>query len=137
MEMKWFSEEEVNCPCGCGATLNTYVKKALDTLREAYGKPVYVEQAGTCENYSVNHVGRNPTSTHIDSGDGALAVDVKKATFDCKEDYFHFLSCAYDAGFTGFGQGIGWFDVHKKDKRLHIDMRDVEDIITWVYYDKD
>lgn len=132
--MKWFSREEIECPCGCGATLSVETKMALDLLRELYGKPIRVEQAATCRDYSVNKVGRKPTSTHIDNGDGALAVDVKKSTFSSKEDYFHFISCAYDAGFTGFGQGIGWYDVHKEDKRLHIDMRDTEDIVTWVYY---
>ena len=132
--MRWFSEDEITCPCGCGATLSEETKKALDYVREQYGKPVYVEQGATCEEYSVNKVGRKPTSTHIDHGDGALAVDIKKKTFTSKEDYFHFLKCAYDAGFMGFGIGIGWFDVHKSDKRLHIDMRDTNDIVTWVYY---
>lgn len=132
--MKYFTEKEISCPCGCGATLSTETKKALDYLRGQYGKPIYIEQGATCHDYSVNKVGRKPTSTHIDNGGGALAVDIKQKTFNSKEDYFHFLSCAYNAGFSGFGQGIGWFDIHKTDKRLHIDMRDTPDIVTWVYY---
>jgi len=133
--MKYFKEEEINCPCGCGATLSEETKKALDYLRGCYGKPVYIEQGATCKDYSINVVGRKPTSTHIDNGEGALAVDIKHKTFHSKEDYFHFLKCAYDAGFMGFGQGVGNFDIHKRDRRLHIDMRDTEDIVTWLYYD--
>ena len=132
--MKYFSEDEIDCPCGCGATLSEETKKAIDLLRELYGKPIYVEQAATCKDYSVNKVGRSPGSTHIDNGEGALAIDVKKKTFKSKEDFFELLSCAHDVGFTGLGIGIGWLDVKKSDKRLHLDLRDTSDMITWVYY---
>ena len=134
--MKWFNEntENINCPCGCGATLADDVKIALDELRELYGKPIYVEQCATCVEYSVDKVGRKPTSTHIDHGAGALAVDIKHKTFGNKTDYFKFIECAIKVGFTGIGQGVGWFDIHRSDKRLHIDMRKSSDIITWLYY---
>jgi len=140
MGNKYFSKEvsrggSMTCPCGCDATMSVDTMKALNTLREAYGKPVMVEQGATCKKYSVEKVGRSETSTHIDNGDGALAVDIKSSTFGSKEDYFHFISCAYNAGFMGFGQGEGLFDVHKSDKRLHIDMRDTADIVTWLYRD--
>lgn len=132
--MKYFTEEEINCPCGCGATLSEETKEKLDKLRELYGKPIYVEQSATCEKYSVVQVGRKKTSTHIDNGSGGLAVDIKKKTFGSKRDYMKFVALAEQVGFTGFGQGIGWYDIHKEDKRLHLDLRDTSDIVTWVYY---
>ncbi len=135
MKIDNFTKKELACPCGCDAELSTNTMLALDSLRKEYGKPIYVEQAATCKDYSVNVVGRKPTSTHIDNGDGALAIDIKHKTFDSKEDYFHFLVCAYNAGFTGFGQGVGNFDITKENKNLHIDMRDTSDIVTWLYYD--
>lgn len=135
--MRYFKEREVNCPCGCGATLAPHVKQSLDELRELYGKPVYIEQGATCKEYSVNHVGRKPTSTHIDHGNGALAVDIKRKTFDNKNDVFRFIKAAHTVGFKGFGIGIGHLDVHKRDKRLHIDIRESFDVVTWVYYDKE
>ena len=136
--MKYFQQAEVVCPCGeCKSRLSVETEQALDKLRELYGKPIYIEQGSTCRDYSVNKVGRKATSTHIDNGGGSLAVDIKRKTFESKEDYFHFISCAYDAGFMGFGQGIGNFDVHKSDTRVHIDLRDTDDIVTWIYYDKE
>lgn len=132
--MKYFTEEEITCPCGCGATLSEDTKAKLDELRELYSKPVYVEQGATCERYSVVQVGRKKTSTHIDNGDGALAVDIKRKTFDSKREYMRFIALAEQVGFNGFGQGIGWYDVHKEDKRLHIDCRVSSDVVTWVYY---
>jgi len=137
--MKYFSyaKEPLGCPCGCNAKLSKSTEDSLDRLRENYGKPIYIEQGGTCEKYSVEHVGRKPTSTHIDKGNGATAVDIQHRTFEDKDDYFHFIGCVYDAGFKGFGQGIGNFDIHKKDTRVHIDKRPGNDIVTWIYYDKE
>jgi len=122
--MKYFDEEKENlkCPCGCGASLNQDTKDKLDKLRELYGKPVYIEQGATCKDYSVNKVGRKPTSTHIDNGDGAKAVDIKNKTFNNKSDYFHFISCIIQAGFTGIGQGSHWIGAGG-DYRLHIDTK--------------
>ncbi len=134
--MKYFDEEKENlkCPCGCGASLNQDTKDKLDKARELYGKPVYVEQGATCKDYSVNKVGRKSTSTHIDNGDGAKAVDIKKKTFNNKSDYFHFLSCIIQAGFTGIGQGSHWIGAGG-DYRLHIDTKlsSSGDMRSWTY----
>jgi len=137
--MKYFSynKEAIGCPCGCGAKLSNATEQAIDKVRELYGKPVYIEQGATCKYYSVMRVGRKETSTHIDNGEGSLALDIKHKTFSSKEDFFFFLECARKAGFTGFGIGVGNYDIHKKDARLHIDIRDTPDIVTWVYYDKE
>jgi hypothetical protein len=134
--MKWFDEEAENlkCPCGCGAELNQNTKDKLDSLRELYGNPVFIEQGATCKDYSVNVVGRNPTSTHIDNGDGAKAVDIKNKTFKSKEDYFKFLACAIFVGFKGIGQGSKWLGLGS-DERLHLDTKVSEngDMRSWSY----
>jgi len=134
--MKYFNEdtENLKCPCGCGASLNQETKDKLDKTRELYDKPVYVEQGATCKDYSVNHVGRKPTSTHIDNGEGAKGVDIKKKTFSSKADYFHFIACAIQAGFTGVGQGSYWIGAGS-DHRLHIDTKlsSSGDMRSWAY----
>ena len=130
----YYSDKEKNCPCGCGATVNKVTLNRFNKLRELFGKPVYMEQMATCLDYSVNHVGRKPTSSHVDNGDGGHAGDVKSKTFDSKEDYFKFLSLAVQVGFTGFGQGAHWIGAGS-DKRLHIDDKrnSVGDFRSWTY----
>jgi len=139
METKYFKNElakggVLTCPCGCGATLSQDTVNKLDKTRDLYGKPVFVEQGGTCKDYSINKVGRKETSAHIDKGDGASGVDVKNKTFKTKEDYFKFLSCAIQAGFTGFGQGSKWVGAGT-DTRLHIDTKrgTSGDFRSWTY----
>jgi hypothetical protein len=134
--MKWFDEDKENlkCPCGCGASLNQDTKDKLDKLRDMYGKPIYIEQGATCKDYSVNVVGRDEKSHHIDNGDGAEAVDIKRKTFKNKSDYFKFLSCAIIVGFTGIGQGSKWVG-YGKNTRLHIDtgLSKNRDMRSWLY----
>jgi len=134
--MKYFNEKEENltCPCGCGAELAQSTKDKLDALREAYGKAIYPEQGATCESYSVNHVHRKPTSTHIDRGTGGKAVDIKSKTFESKRDFFRFIGIAQQLGFNGFGIGSYWVG-NGNDHRLHIDTKfgTNKDLRTWEY----
>ena len=130
----YYSDKEKNCPCGCGATVNKVTLMKFNKLRKLFGKPVYMEQMATCLEYSVNNVGRKPTSSHIDKGDGGHAGDIESKTFDSKEDYFKFLSIAVKVGFTGFGQGAKWVGAGN-DTRLHIDdsRNSAGDFRSWVY----
>ena len=134
--MTYFNEDKENlkCPCGCGASLSQETKDKLDKTRELYNKAVYVEQGATCKDYSVNIVGRTSTSTHIDNGSGSCAIDIKRKTFDSKRDYFNFISCAIQAGFTGIGQGSHWLGAGS-DYRLHIDnkLSAYDDYRSWTY----
>jgi hypothetical protein len=141
MESEYFKKElskggTLTCQCGkCNAKLADNVIKALDVLRAEYGKPVYIAGGPTCKDYSVNVIGRSSGSQHIDNGDGATAVDIAHRTFNSKEDFIHFLSCAYNAGIMGLGISTSYFDIHATNtKRLHIDFRDTKDIISWMYY---
>jgi hypothetical protein len=140
--MKNYFEKELSkggsmrCPCGCDAKMNKNAVLKLNRVREKYGKPIFVEQGATCEEYSVNKVGRTPYSTHIDNefNDGAVGIDIKSKTFSSKKDYFDFLSIAIDEGFYGFGQGAKWIGAGT-DSRLHIDTRKSPsgDVRSWCY----
>ena len=136
---KYFKEElkaggMLTCPCGCDAKMDKRTIEKLDIARHNYGKPVYIAQGATCASYSIESVGRAPTSTHIDDGSGAKGIDIKSKSFKNKADYFHFLSCVINAGFTGIGQGAMWIGAGK-DKRLHIDTKHgiSGDMRSWVY----
>lgn len=56
--MKWFKEKEFVCRC-CGelppfarANIEALVNEALDPVREAYGKPIYMTSGYRCEKHN-------------------------------------------------------------------------------------
>jgi hypothetical protein len=127
-------DKRLSCPCGCGAKISDDTLKKLNMARECFGKPIYIEQGATCLDYSVNKVGRKPTSTHIDNGIGALGIDINSKTFKTKEDFYNLLSCFVQNGFSGVGIGSYWIG-KGSDRRFHIDTkRGVGgDFRTWTY----
>jgi len=132
---KELQDKRLSCPCGCGAKVSDELLEKLNKLRNLYGKPVYIVQGATCKDYSVNHVGRKPTSTHISTEEeNAVGVDISSKTFDSKEDYFKFIACAVQVGFTGFGQGSKWVGAGS-DTRLHLDIKrsNAGDFRSWCY----
>lgn len=68
--MKNFRIQEFVCRCGCKMpaevrqNIEALVANVLDPLREAYGKPIYVNSGHRCEAYNRN-VGGVPRSQHI------------------------------------------------------------------------
>ena len=69
--MKYFRTKEFECKCGqCSmplevqANIEALVNNVLDPLREAYGKPIYVNSGHRCEAYN-RKVGGVPRSQHI------------------------------------------------------------------------
>ena len=136
---KYFEKElekggALTCPCACNAKMNKQTMARLESLRDLYGKPIYIEAGATCMTYSTN-LGRSSKSQHIDSGDGARAIDVKSKTFESKMDWFIFNGLAIQLGFTAFGIGSKWVGAGA-DERTHLDDRVIgedEDIKTWVY----
>ena len=68
--MKYFRTKEFECKCGqCSmpsdvqANINALVNNVLDPLREAYGKPIYVNSGYRCEKHN-KAVGGVPKSQH-------------------------------------------------------------------------
>ena len=68
--MKNFRINEFVCHCGCEMPLEVrqnieaLVAEVLDPLREAYGKPIYVNSGHRCEAYN-RKLGGVPRSQHI------------------------------------------------------------------------
>ena len=68
--MKNFRIQEFVCRCGCKMpaevrqNIEALVANVLDSLREAYGKPIYVNSGHRCEAYN-RKVGGVPRSQHI------------------------------------------------------------------------
>ena len=68
--MKNFRINEFVCPCGCQLppearqNIEALVAEVLDPVREAYGKPIYVNSGYRCEAHN-RKVGGVPRSQHI------------------------------------------------------------------------
>lgn len=69
--MKYFRTKEFECKCGqCSmpsevqANIEALVNNVLDPLREAYGKPIYVNSGYRCEKHN-KAVGGVPKSQHM------------------------------------------------------------------------
>ena len=68
--MKYYKINEFQCRCGCEmpvevqANIEALVNNVLDPLREAYGKPIYVNSGYRCEKHN-KAVGGVPKSQHM------------------------------------------------------------------------
>ena len=69
--MKYFRTKEFECKCGqCSmpsevqANIEALVTNVLDPVREAYGKPIYVNSGYRCEKHN-KAVGGVPRSQHL------------------------------------------------------------------------
>ena len=81
--INWFSENELECKCGCQslkkgkATINLELITKLDELRDRCGFALRVNSALRCAKHNSNpKVGGHPTSAHVDTGEGCMAVDI-------------------------------------------------------------
>ena len=68
--MMYFNIKEFQCRCGCAMpaevrqNIEALVANVLDSLREAYGKPIYVNSGYRCEKHN-KAVGGVPKSQHM------------------------------------------------------------------------
>ena len=68
--MKYYKINEFQCRCGCAMpaevrqNIEALVENVLDPVREAYGKPIYVNSGYRCEAHN-RKVGGVPRSQHI------------------------------------------------------------------------
>jgi uncharacterized protein YcbK (DUF882 family) len=102
---KNFTALELQCPC-CGILPEPELVRALQSLRDEYGKKMIIESAVRCENRNLK-VGGSPTSQHL----LGLAVDVR-----CPSDRerYRLVMIAPKHGFNGIG-------VNKS--AVHLDLR--------------
>lgn len=90
---QYFSNSELTCKCGCGKNgMKQSTVDKLDRLRQALGKPLYLNSAYRCPEYN-DKIGA--TQTHATG----QAVDIRCAY----RDAFEILSLADAYGFTGIG----------------------------------
>lgn len=64
--IKYFTPEEFQCQCGCGAkNINHDLVKILEKIREHYGKPVRINSGVRCKTHNAR-VGGAANSQHLD-----------------------------------------------------------------------
>ncbi|MEN4046213.1 D-Ala-D-Ala carboxypeptidase family metallohydrolase [Sulfurimonas sp. NWX367] len=99
-KIKYFTSDEISCPC-CGfMNINTTSLYKLDLLRESLGLPLIVNSACRCKFHN-EKVGGSSNSSHLCSMDReSFAFDIK-VTDDSMR--FQFLRKAIDLGFHRIG----------------------------------
>lgn len=85
--MKYFKENEVNCKCGCGMTINDNLKVLIDKLREDIKMPLVINSGARCTNHN-KKVGASATSSHTKG----LAVDIKANSDLTKAKIIHYAT---------------------------------------------
>ncbi len=79
--MKYFSDSELKCRC-CGVvSIADGFEDKLIELREAYGRPMYVNSACRCTAHNIT-VGGHPSSSHIFDSQkrpfkGSYGIDIR------------------------------------------------------------
>ena len=107
--MKYFRIQEFVCHCGCGMpaearqNIEALVANVLDPVREAYGKPIYVNSGHRCKVYN-RKVGGVPRSQHLvgeaadihcDDNAKLAKLIVQQGRFDQLVIYPTFLHVSY------------------------------------------
>ena len=83
---KNFSRLEVQCPCGCGASLiNPFLVEKLQKVRNIIGRPIIITSGVRCEFYNTS-IKASMNSSHIPDDYGiGNAVDI--ACLNSKDRY--------------------------------------------------
>ena len=115
--MKYFNIQEFVCKCGqCAsagsaqampsgvqANIDALVNNVLDPLREAYGKPIYVNSGHRCEAYNrkvggvsrSQHIVGEAADIHCDDNAKLAKLIVQQGRFDQLIIYPTFLHVSY------------------------------------------
>ena len=108
--MKYFRTKEFECKCGqCSmpsevqANIEALVNNVLDPLREAYGKPIYVNSGHRCEAYNrkvggvsrSQHIVGEAADIHCDDNAKLAKLIVQQGRFDQLIIYPTFLHVSY------------------------------------------
>jgi len=108
---KYFKKSELRCRCGCDeALMDRSFMMRMDTLRERYGRPIYLNSAYRCPEHNNNVSGTGLDGPHTTG----KSVDIRVYG----EDAHRMLLYIVELGFTGIG--VGQQGEHKK-RFLHID----------------
>lgn len=107
---QWFSDEEQVCKC-CGKGLDIVspiLLERLDTLRNLYGKPIYVSCMYRCPQHNYE-VGGVPNSQHVMGTAADIWVD---------GSYAEFVGLVLSSELFD-GVGVYW-----DSEFIHVDVRD-------------
>lgn len=95
--MKYFTDKELMCKCGCGTlNVNPVFLEALELTRSEYGKPMMVTSGARCKAHN-KKVGGAANSYHIGEGKECCAVDVKRPN---ETDTWKLIFCAMKHGLS-------------------------------------
>ena len=118
-DIKYFTDEEFGCPCGCGIKLiSQFLVSKLDVARAVYGRPIVVNSGFRCYTHNLA-VGGKVTSSHR----RGLAADIKVAN---STDRFELVVVLLSVGFKRIGIGDGLIHVD-------VDPRKAQKVM-WDYY---
>jgi uncharacterized protein YcbK (DUF882 family) len=117
-DIKYFTDEEFTCPCGCGITLvSQLLASRLDRARDLYGKPIVINSGFRCITHNAD-VGGKVSSSHR----RGLAVDIR---VDNSTDMLKLVRVLLAVGFKRIGIGDGF--VH-----VDVDPRKAQNVM-WTY----
>ena len=100
---KYFKPAEWQCRCGCGLdAIDMNLIRALDFIRERFGRPIIITSGCRCENHN-KAVRGQPRSAHLIGPDGLChAVDIACCAPSTRSKL---LFLARGFGITRFGIG--------------------------------
>lgn len=107
MSYKFFTQEEFDCKCGCGATAEKELIHKLDFSRFVAGVPFIITSGMRCLNHNRN-IGSKDTSSHVKG----LACDIR---FTNSREKFRIIKGLMQAGFNRIG-------INEDKKFIHVDI---------------
>jgi uncharacterized protein YcbK (DUF882 family) len=116
-DIKYFTDEEFECPCCHCRAISQMLVARLDQARELYGMPIVVNSGFRCYLHNLD-VGGKSTSSHR----RGLAVDIKVVN---SHEMFVLIRILLAVGFRRIGVGDGFIHVD-------VDLRKVQDVM-WTY----
>ena len=112
--MKYFTDDEFKCNCGCGLDISQNVKNVILEARIMADIPFVINSGARCLEHN-RKIGSRDTSSHI----RGLAVDIKATT--SREKYIIYKALM-NAGATRFGinfdDGFIHFDLDREKPQL-------------------
>lgn len=108
--MSYFTEEELQCKCGCGMGVEDALVNRLDRARHLAGIPFVISSGARCSIHNKN-VGGSPNSSHMNG----TAVDIATGS---SSDRMTILAAVLAAGFNRVGVAKSFIHVDVDDNKV-------------------
>lgn len=105
--MKYFSDDEFKCKCGCGADLTGSAKKSFNNARELAETPFVITSGARCLDHN-RSIGSKDNSAHVEF----VAADI---VFENSNQKFKIIRGLILAGFNRIG-------INENRKFIHADL---------------